>query len=109
MGSGIVAPVAEGHVIGVDLGGTKLLAGAVGADEAVVHRTNRPVMGLTEDELVQMVGDAVEEIRTAVGTPIEAGGFGIPRPVDPRTRTGREGGQRAPPGNPLGGGGGPRP
>ena len=39
-----VAIVAEGHVIGVDLGGTKLLAGAVGADLAVIHRTNRPVL-----------------------------------------------------------------
>ena len=77
--------VAEGHVIGVDLGGTKLLAGAVGADLAVIHRTNRPVMGLTEDELVQMVADAVEEIRTAVGTPIDAVGFGIPCTFDSRT------------------------
>src|SRR3954453_1128526 len=80
-----VAGVAEGHVIGVDLGGTKLLAGAVGTDLAVIHRTNRPVMGLSEDELVQMVSDAVEEIRTAVGTPIDAVGFGIPCTFDSRT------------------------
>src|SRR3954451_16064770 len=84
-GSGMVAGVAEGHVIGVDLGGTKLLAGAVGADLAVIHRTNRPVMGLSEDELVQMVADAVEEIRTAVATPIDAIGFGIPCTFDLRT------------------------
>jgi glucokinase len=77
--------MAEGHVIGVDLGGTKLLAGAVGADLAVVHRTNRPVLGLTQDQLVQMVADAVQEIRTAVGTPVEAVGFGIPCTFDART------------------------
>jgi len=72
-------------VIGVDLGGTKLLAGAVGADLAVIHRTNRPVLGLTQDQLVQMVADAVEEMRTAVGTPIDAVGFGIPCTFDSRT------------------------
>src|SRR5436190_19039562 len=77
-GSGMVARVAEGHVIGVDLGGTKLLAGAVGADLAVIHRTNRPVLGLTQDQLVQMVADAVEEIRTSSGRPIPPSAFGTP-------------------------------
>src|SRR3954463_9069435 len=81
-----VAGVAEGHVIGVDLGGTKLLAGAVGSDLSVVHRTNRPVLGLTQDQLMQMIADAVDEIRTAVGAPIEAIGFGIPCTFDTRTR-----------------------
>src|SRR6476661_6353865 len=76
--------MAEGYVIGVDLGGTKLLAGAVGADLSVIHRTNRPVYGLSQDELVQMVADAVDEIRTAVGE-IEAVGFGIPCTFDTRT------------------------
>src|SRR3954452_10236859 len=80
-----VAGVAEGHVIGVDLGGTKLLAGAVGTDLAVIHRTNRSVMGLSEDELGQMVSDAVEEIRTAAGGPVDAVGFGIPCTFDSRT------------------------
>ena len=79
------AGVAEGYVIGVDLGGTKLLAGAVGDDLSVIHRTNRPVYGLSQDELVQMVADAVDEIRTAVGAPIEAIGFGIPCTFDSRS------------------------
>ena len=77
--------MAEGYVIGVDLGGTKLLAGAVGADLSVIHRTNRPVYGLSQDELVQMIADAVDEIRTAVGGTIEAIGFGIPCTFDSRT------------------------
>jgi glucokinase len=80
-----VAGVAEGQVIGVDLGGTKMLAGAVGADLAVIHRTNRPVLGLDQHELVQMVADAVQEVRTAVDQPIEAVGFGIPCTFDSRT------------------------
>jgi glucokinase len=77
--------MAEGYVIGVDLGGTKLLAGAIDADLSVIHRTNRLVYGLSQDELVQMVADAMEEIRTAVGGPIEAIGFGIPCTFDSRT------------------------
>jgi glucokinase len=81
----MVAGVVENGVIGVDLGGTKLLAGAVDTDLAVHHRTNRPVLGLDQDGLVQMVADAVEEVRTAVGGGIEAVGFGIPCTFDRRT------------------------
>jgi glucokinase len=81
----MVAGVVERGVIGVDLGGTKLLAGAVDADLAVHHRTNRPVLGLDQNGLVQMVADAVEEVRTAVGGGIEAVGFGIPCTFDRRT------------------------
>src|SRR5919107_1137439 len=77
--------MAEGYVIGVDLGGTKLLAGAVGADLSVIHRTNRLVYGLSQDELVQMIADAMDEIRTAIGAPIAAIGFGIPCTFDSRT------------------------
>ena len=87
--------MAEGYVIGVDLGGTKLLAGAVGADLSVIHRTNRPVYGLSQDELVQMVADAVDEIRTAVGA--DDRGDRVRHPVHVRFahRNGRAGGQRA--------------
>jgi glucokinase len=81
----MVARVVERGVIGVDLGGTKLLAGAVDADLGIHHRTNRPVYGLGQDGLVQMVADAVQEIRTAVGSGIEAVGFGIPCTFDART------------------------
>jgi glucokinase len=84
-GAGIVAGVLERGVIGVDLGGTKLLAGAVGADLAIHHRTNRPIYGLDQNGLVQMIADAVQEIRTAVGGGIEAVGFGIPCTFDSRT------------------------
>jgi glucokinase len=80
-----VARVVERGVIGVDLGGTKLLAGAVDADLGVHHRTNRLIYGLDQDGLVQMVADAVEEVRTAVGEGIEAVGFGIPCTFDSRT------------------------
>ena len=81
----MVAGVVERGVIGVDLGGTKLLAGAVDADLGIHHRTNRLIYGQDQDGLVQMVADAVEEIRTAVGGGIEAVGFGIPCTFDSRT------------------------
>jgi glucokinase len=80
-----VAGVAEGCEIGVDLGGTKLLAGAVDADLAVHHRTNRPALGLDQMELVEMVAHAVEGVRTAVGGDVSAVGFGIPCTFDART------------------------
>jgi glucokinase len=80
-----VAGVAEGCVIGVDLGGTKLLAGAVDAELTVLHRTNRPALGLDQMELVEMVAHAVEGVRTAVGGDVSAVGFGIPCTFDART------------------------
>jgi glucokinase len=80
-----VAGVAEGCVIGVDLGGTKLLAGAVDADLTIHHRTNRPALGLDQVELVEMVAHAVEGVRTAVGGDVSAVGFGIPCTFDART------------------------
>jgi glucokinase len=80
-----VAGVAEGCVIGVDLGGTKLLAGAVDADLKVHHRTNRPARGLDQLELVEMVAHAVEGVRRSVGGDVEAVGFGIPCTFDGRT------------------------
>jgi glucokinase len=51
----------------------------------VIHRTNRLVYGLSQDELVQMIADAMEEISTAVGGAAEAIGFGIPCTFDSRT------------------------
>src|SRR4051812_50127908 len=81
----MVAGVVERGVIGVDLGGTKLLAGAVDADLAIHHRTNRPIYGLDQNGLVKMIADADQEIRTAVGDGIEAVGFGIPCTFDSRT------------------------
>jgi glucokinase len=72
-------------VIGVDLGGTKLLAGAVEPDGTVHHRTNRPAQGLTQIELVEMVAHAVESVRRSVGDEVSAVGFGIPCTFDART------------------------
>jgi glucokinase len=80
-----VAAVAGGSVIGVDLGGTKLLAGAITPDGAVHHRTNRLVAGLDQDGLLQMIGDAVQEMRAVAEEEVCAVGFGIPCTFDAQT------------------------
>ena len=76
--------MAERYVIGVDIGGTKLLAAAIDTEGTVTHRTNRPVLGLDQPELLDMIVDAVEHIRTGVGE-VAAVGFGIPCTFDRRT------------------------
>jgi glucokinase len=73
------------RAIGVDLGGTKLLAGAVDPGLGVHHRTQRSVSGLDQRALLDVAVDAVQEIREAAGGEIEGVGFGIPCLIDQRT------------------------
>ena len=72
-------------VIGVDLGGTKLLAGVVGPDLAVRHRVRRQAFGLDHARLMATIVDAVDEAREAVDEEVAAVGFGIPATLDRRT------------------------
>jgi glucokinase len=75
------------RTIGVDIGGTKLLAGAVDAKLGVHHRAQRTVAGLDQAALVDIAVDAVQEVREAAGAEIAAVGFGIPSLIDQRTGT----------------------
>jgi len=70
-----------GCVIGVDLGGTKVLAGAVDADLEVHHRAQRSVAGLSREALLDTVAEAVIEASEAVGG-ARGAGFGIPSLMD---------------------------
>ncbi len=72
-------------VIGVDMGGTKLLAGAVGPDLEVHHRTQRSLKGLDQASLLDVAVDAVEETRRSARDDVAAVGFGIPSLIDHRT------------------------
>jgi len=72
-------------VIGVDLGGTKLLAGVVGPDLAVRHRIRREAMGLDQARLLNVIADAVTELREAEHEDVAAVGFGIPVTLDRRS------------------------
>jgi glucokinase len=74
------------RTIGVDMGGTKLLAGAVDANLAVHRRAQRSVAGLDQSSLLDVVVDAVEEARESAGGDVEAIGFGIPALIDQRIR-----------------------
>lgn len=77
--------MAASCVIGVDLGGTKLLAGAVDASLGVHHRTRREVAGLDQAGVLAAIIDAVRETRDAVRGAVTAVGFGIPCTIDRRT------------------------
>jgi glucokinase len=69
-------------VIGVDLGGTKLLAGAVDADLNVHHRAYRLARGDDQEAVLDTVLDAVAEAITASESEVRAVGFGIPSLID---------------------------
>jgi glucokinase len=70
-----------GLVIGVDLGGTKLLAGAVDADLAVHHRAIRRT---DPDRIFATIADAVGEVREAVAEDVSAVGVALPCLIEPR-------------------------
>jgi glucokinase len=77
--------VSTGCVIGVDLGGTKLLAGAVDPALNVHHRATRSSRGSDQAGVLDTVVGAVREVRDALegasGT-VEAVGIGIPCLID---------------------------
>jgi glucokinase len=74
-----------GRIIGVDMGGSKLLAGAVDSGLSVHHRAHRNLNRLNQSYLLDVVVDAVDEVRTGAGAEVAAVGFGIPALIDQRT------------------------
>ncbi len=66
--------------LGLDLGGTKLLAGVVEADGTVLARERRLIGGLGFDDLIDVVGEVVELL--GPGLPV---GVGVPALVDQRS------------------------
>ncbi|HEX4010562.1 MAG TPA: ROK family protein [Solirubrobacteraceae bacterium] len=73
------------RVIGVDLGGTKILAGAVDPRLGVHHRVQRAVTGLQQSALLDLAVEVVAEARESAGAEIAAVGFGLPALIDRRT------------------------
>ncbi len=73
-------PVAAECVIGVDLGGTKLLAGVVDEDLVVRHRAFRPA---PKSDVLDALEEVVRELVQASDEPIAAVGIGIPSLMDP--------------------------
>jgi glucokinase len=68
-------------VIGVDAGGTKLLAGVVHEDLTVDHRVRRLWSGGDRAEVLDTMVEAVSEARAVAGD-VRAVGFGIPALIE---------------------------
>ena len=72
----------EPLVIGVDVGGTKLLGGVLARDGAVLRRQELPTSTASEHELLAGLDELVESL---VDDEIQALGFGLPSTIDQRT------------------------
>lgn len=73
--------MSAGEIIGVDLGGTKMLLGVLDADSNVLWESREASTGQTEEELIELLVREVEEARAA-RPGVEAVGLGIPATVD---------------------------
>ena len=69
----------EGFAIGVDLGGTKILAGVVARDGTVVRRHERSTPQDSQDHVLAELEAAVAEL---LDDSVRAVGFGAPSPID---------------------------
>jgi glucokinase len=67
------------RVIGVDLGGTKILAGIVDRDGRVERHRENPTPTTSQDDLLAGLDSAVGEL---LDEDVAAIGFGIPSPID---------------------------
>jgi glucokinase len=67
------------RVIGVDLGGTKVLAGVVDADGNVLQTVERPTVTTSQTALLDQLADVVRELPL---DGVEAVGFGVPSRID---------------------------
>src|SRR4051812_5916900 len=71
--------VADNRVIGVDVGGTKILAGIVDPEGKIEHRRERTTDLSSQDELIEEIAAAAEEL---LDDSVEAVGFGLPSRID---------------------------
>src|SRR3954447_25193929 len=73
--------VSAGEIVGVDLGGTKMLLGVLDPDSKVLWESREASTGQTEEELLELLVREVEEARAA-RPGVGAVGLGIPATVD---------------------------
>jgi glucokinase len=71
--------VQASHAIGVDLGGTKILAGVVGRDGSIARRHERATPQDSQDHVLAELEAAVAEL---LDESVGAVGFGVPSPID---------------------------
>src|SRR5437763_16581116 len=80
----MVADMAATCVVGVDMGGTKLLAGEVDGNLGVHRRARLEIQGLGQEQLLATVVEAVREVVRQAESSVEGVGFGIPCTIDQR-------------------------
>ena len=73
----------QSRVIGVDVGGTKILAAVVSRDGSLGTRIERPSEHPSQDALLEELDSMVEELHRAEPD-VQALGFGIPSRIDQR-------------------------
>jgi len=71
--------VQASHAIGVDLGGTKILAGVVARDGSIVRRHERATPQDSQEHVLAELEAAVAEL---LDESVGAVGFGVPSPID---------------------------
>jgi glucokinase len=71
--------VDDSHAIGVDLGGTKILAGVVTRSGEILRRHERPTPTDSQEDLARELVIAVDEL---MGDDVAALGLGVPGPID---------------------------
>jgi glucokinase len=74
--------VSAGPVIGVDVGGTKILAGIVDEEGNIGRRRERTTNLDSQDQLIEELGAAAEEL---LDDSVAAVGFGLPSRIDQRS------------------------
>jgi glucokinase len=77
------------YVVGVDLGGTKILAAVVDQDGKILGEEKQPTMPASDaDEIVKRMNKTVRQAIKNAGVPkkqVAAVGVGAPAPIDPET------------------------
>jgi glucokinase len=77
---GVTVPTVQAsHAIGVDLGGTKILAGVITRDGSVVRRHERATPQDSQEHVLAELEAAVAEL---LDESVGAVGFGVPSPID---------------------------
>lgn len=79
--------MARSSSIGIDVGGTKILAGVVDAEGAVVHQARRQSARNDPASVLDTVCEVVSELRDASDDEVLAVGLGIAGPVDAERST----------------------
>ena len=74
-----VPTVQASHAIGVDLGGTKILAGVIDRDGSIVRRHERATPQDSQEHVLAELEAAVAEL---TDDSVGAVGFGVPSPID---------------------------